>query len=222
MSTTLEQALAAMQQLQKTLVEATEKLQAHNSDEESHPILLEKLQEILNSDKLYTNEQILALVKSVTDEHFNSPFETAHDGWEAKETEIFEAIAAVNARVDEIISRFDLDTEPNTDLEKIIAEIEAKYAPILDNLQKSFTEAVAMNNNELAEIYKNAMTQTLDEKKAEIQKAVEDYQNSQTGGSSTGPVPEPEPDGGDEDIGGSGGETEDGGEEVSPPPTEEE
>lgn len=173
-------AVGALTEAQAKLVEAYQKLTEHNGDTGAHPDLREEVQKILDSDIPYTRSEVEDLAAKKVKEHADVPFETAHPGWDDIYTEINAKQQAFEARLKTIEDKL-ADTEVvdrNTELQRTLAAIEAKYATILDNLQASYQVAYENGNLALAEEYRKTIATTLDEKKAELLAAMEAWQNS--------------------------------------------
>lgn len=182
MSVTLPEAIAILQEAQAKLVAATEALVTHNVDLEAHQDIRDLIQGILDSDVVYTRDQIVSLVQETIKSHTEASFDTAHPGWEVYNTELQNDLEKIKSDIEGIKNRLDGEESSSgqTDLEKALQAIEDKYAPILKNLQDAFSQAEKDGNVVLAEEYKNAIARTLDEKKNELLAAMEAWQNSQT------------------------------------------
>lgn len=175
----LTEALAILQETQTKLSEALNALSQHNIDEEAHPGLQEIVQNILNSEAVYTKDQINEMVKNGIASHTEASFEEAHPGWETFQTTLESKLNQLSYDITAINNRLDVEdaNSGKTDIQKILQKIEDKYAPILENLQSAFQQAVDANNTMLAEQYKETIGKTLEEKKNELTQAMEDYYN---------------------------------------------
>lgn len=153
----LSDAISALQEAQAALVAEHEHIEIHNIDTEAHADIRELIDRIMDSEEIYSNTQIRAIINSLLDAHAKTDFKTAHPGWSAFDTQLTETLSSLRADITAIQNRLDARDEAQTDLAERLAIIEAKYAPILDNLTKELIAAQNAGDQLLADSYKETI-----------------------------------------------------------------
>jgi predicted negative regulator of RcsB-dependent stress response len=176
--TTLVDAITELQVAHTKLAEALEALNTHNTDEDAHPAIQEQIDELRESDTMYTREEIVTLITNQLVEHEAKDFKTAHPGWEEYDAELTETLSTITGSITSIKNRLDNieNDEETTDLQKLLQAVEDKYAPILTSLQNAFKLYEENNQEELAAQTKQTIADTLDQKRDELMKVMEDWQ----------------------------------------------
>ena len=174
----IAEAIAYLQDAQKSLVAATEALNGHNISLEAHEDIRKLIDELKNSETIYTKQQIVALVKETIAAHVDKPFQEAHPGWEEYASDIEKQLASIAGRLTSLESWRDngASETPKTDLEKALQAVEDKYAPILQSLQNAFRDAEKQGNTALSDEIKKSIAVTLDQKKDELLKVMKQWQ----------------------------------------------
>lgn len=153
----LSDAISALQEAQAALVAEHEHIETHNIDTEAHADIRELIDRIMDSEEIYSNTQIRAIINSLLDEHARTDFKTAHPGWNTFANQLTETLSSLRADITTIQNRLDARDEAQTDLAERLAVIEAKYAPILDNLTKELIAAQNAGDQLLADSYKETI-----------------------------------------------------------------
>lgn len=174
----LSAAVSALQDAQEALVEATDKLGEHNIDTKAHADIRAIIDEILNSDTIYTRTEIDALIYNAVTAHASTAFKTAHPGWDAYEETVTDRLAALELKCQELQDKLDGVDDQNSDLQVQLQAIENKYAPILEQLSKALVAAQEAGSTELADQYRGTIAATLDQKKTELIAAVAAWQQN--------------------------------------------
>lgn len=186
LNTNISDVLAALNDAQAALVRATENLVAHDDNEDAHPALRERLTNLEESDNIYTKDEIEDLVRDGIKTHSDQSFKTAHTEWDEYEQGLTSTINRIDSDIETLKQKTSGDSEDEeakADLAYKIKQIEDKYAVQLDSLQRAYREAVAQGQDDLAEMYKNNIEQTLDAKNAEIIAVIKEWEDA--GGSSS-------------------------------------
>ena len=178
----ITEVLAAMQDQQKDMVAATRALLEHNVDLTAHADIREKLQQLIDSDAIYTRTEINALIAAGLKEHADKAFDVAHPGWDAYNKENQGIIASLTTKVEALTKRLDAasGTGDMTDLERQLQAVENKYAPILAALQTTFAEAEKNGQTVLAEEYKSTIATTLQQKTTDLLAVMTAWQSTHT------------------------------------------
>jgi hypothetical protein len=153
----LSDAISALQEAQAALVAEHEHIEIHNIDTEAHADIRELIDRIMDSEEIYSNTQIRAIINNMLDAHAKTDFKTAHPGWSAFDTQLTETLASLRADITAIQNRLDAQDEAQTDLAERLAIVEAKYAPILDNLTRELIAAQNAGDQLLADSYKETI-----------------------------------------------------------------
>lgn len=153
----LSDAVAALQDAQTVLAAEHEHIENHNIDTEAHADIRELIDRIMDGEPIYSNTQIRAVIHSEIAEHINENFKTAHPGWTAFENQLTETLAGLRADITTLQNRLDARDNAQTDLSERLAVVEAKYAPILDNLTRELTAAQNAGDQLLADSYKETI-----------------------------------------------------------------
>ena len=153
----LSDAIAELQAAQTLLAAEHEHIEQHNIDPEAHADIRALIDRIMDGEAVYSNTQIRAIMHSLLDEHANGDFKTAHPGWTTFENQLTETLAALRADITAIQNRLDARDNAQTDLAERLAVVEAKYAPILDNLTRELTAAQNAGDQLLADSYKETI-----------------------------------------------------------------
>ena len=156
-NTNLSNALAALQEAQTVLEAEHAHIENHNIDVEAHPDIRELIDRIMDSEEVYSNTQIRAIINELLDAHKATGFKTAHPGWTAFETALSDQLAALTQRITTIEARLDAQASASTDLAARLAIVENKYAPILDSLTEQLTAAQNAGDTLLADSYKETI-----------------------------------------------------------------
>ena len=166
----LTEAIAVLQSAQADLVAARKTIVDHNIDLEAHADIREALTRLIEGEAIYTRSEIKKLIADGLAAHVATAFDKAHAGWGDYNTALQTTLNGLIAKVDALEKRLDAaaGTENMTELEKQLQAVEDKYAPILSNLQESFSAAEKANQTVLAEECKSSIAKTLDEKKNEL------------------------------------------------------
>lgn len=174
----LSAAVSALQDAQEALVEATNAIEEHNIDTEAHPDIRSIVDEILNSDTMYTREQIDTLIYNAVQAHAATAFQTAHPGWDTYEETVANRLAALELKCQELQDKLDGVDDQNSDLQIQLQTIENRYAPILEQLSRALVAAQEAGSTELATQYRETIAATLDQKKTELLAAVAAWQEN--------------------------------------------
>jgi hypothetical protein len=153
----LSDAIAALQEAQAALVAEHEHIETHNIDTEAHADIRELIDRIMDSEEIYSNTQIRAIINSLLDEHARTDFKTAHPGWSTFANQLTESLSSLRADITTIQNRLDARDDAQTDLAERLAIVESKYAPILDNLTKELITAQNAGDQLLADSYKETI-----------------------------------------------------------------
>ena len=153
----LSDAIAALQEAQGVLTAEHEHIEHHNIDVEAHPDIRELIDRIMDSEEVYSNAQIRAIVNGILDTHANTDIESAHPGWTTFSANLTETLSSIRADITAIQDRLDARDNAQTDLSERLAVVEAKYAPILDNLTRELTAAQNAGDQVLADSYKETI-----------------------------------------------------------------
>ena len=171
--------LAILQQCEVELRDMLLALGTHNQAEDSHPIILRKIKALEESDAMYTRAQIYEMIQNQMELHTKKDFNVAHTGYEEKAKELQLKLDKLEADINTLNTRLNLHTSQidgyNATLESIMQKIEDKYAPILTNLSTAYQEAERQNNSVLAQSYMDSISTTLEEKRQELLKALNDW-----------------------------------------------
>lgn len=195
MDNNLTQALAILQETQKRLEEAIEKLGLHDTDTESHYDIRQLIKRLEEQDTVYTKEQIRDMIKEGIEAHAATPFKEAHPGWPEYEQTITDAIAQLDGRIKSIEARLDGQEGSNSDLQEALRKLREYYEPQIMELSKLYDAAVAKGDLTAAEEYKQTIDRTAELYRQKIAEVLEAYQNN------GGTMPEPtEPDIEEEDT----------------------
>ena len=171
-------AIAALQEAQGALVNATNRIEEHNINESAHADIREAIEEIKSSDSIYTRDQIEELVATQLTLHTDKDFKTAHSGWDAFETTLEERLEALVLRVQAIEDKLDGRDQEASDLQAQLQAIEDRYAPLLEQLSNALIAAQSAGSDELADQYRATIASTLDQKKADLLACITNWQNS--------------------------------------------
>ena len=171
-------AVSALQDAQEALVEATDRIEEHNIDTEAHADIRAIINDIQNSDTIYTRDQIDELIYNAVNAHASTAFKTAHPGWDAYEETVNNRLAALELKCQELQDKLDGVDDQNSDLQIQLQTIENKYAPILEQLSKALVAAQEAGSTELADQYRETIAATLDQKKTELLAAVAAWQEN--------------------------------------------
>lgn len=174
----LSAAVSALQDAQEALVRATDAIEEHNIDTEAHADIRTIINQIMNSDTMYTREQIDAIVYNAVQSHAATAFSTAHPGWDTYEETVANRLAALELKCQELQDKLDGVDDQNSDLQIQLQTIENKYAPILEQLSRALVAAQEAGSTELADQYRETIAATLDQKKTELLEAVAAWQEN--------------------------------------------
>lgn len=163
----LSDAISALQEAQGALVAEHEHIEQHNIDVEAHPDIRELIDRIMDSEEVYSNTQIRAIINDQLNEHVNTEFKTAHPGWSTFADQLTDTLASLRADITAIQNRLDARDDAQTDLAERLAVVENKYAPILDNLTRELTAAQNAGDTLLADSYKETIRLQLNNKAQE-------------------------------------------------------
>ncbi len=144
-------------------------LAAHKTDTEAHQDIRDEIQSVINATGFATTEQAAALAADLIAGHNTS--EMAHDDIRDLITAANTAISTLKSRVDAIDAS---SADDQTQVEILIAGIEARYASVLNNLLQAYLVA-DMNNTGNKEEIVAAYNQALAQKAAEIQAVYTEY-----------------------------------------------
>lgn len=184
----LQSALATVNATGKQVNDALTKLLEHNTDIEAHDDIRAILKKLVNSDNIYTNDQIVALIQKAMDAHSKENFRDAHTGWNDVASDIdrrFQNIAAeisnLDARIKDLENGGDEDGGTPTSLKSLINQINAKYEPRIATLTDLIAQATANKDDELVASYQESLQTTLNNRNKEIAQATADWVASQSG-----------------------------------------
>lgn len=168
--------IAALQDAQMQLSEAVKQLAAHNQAEAAHPIILRLIQDMKDA-KVYSRVQIRELISELITEHEGKDLQTAHKQAVEEFKSLTERISKVEVELESLQNRINGEANTlQTSLERALNNIELKYAPILESLQKSLADAEAINDRTLSDSIKNQISEVLTNKKAELIAVIEHWQ----------------------------------------------
>ena len=170
--------MSALQDAQEALVRATDRIEEHNIDTEAHADIRAIINDIQNSDTIYTRDQIDELIYNAVQAHASTAFKTAHPGWDEYEETVNNRLAALELKCQELQDKLDGVDDQNSDLQIQLQAIENKYAPILEQLSKALVAAQEAGSTELADQYRETIAATLDQKKTELLAAVAAWQEN--------------------------------------------
>lgn len=181
-NTSLIEALAQLQSAQVACVNALQKIEEHNIDESAHADIREILEKILNSDTVYTRDQIAELVTTGIEKHTDADFKTAHAGFTEYDDEIQKKLTELVGRVQSIEAWMKGTTDDGTvtNLTKAIQAVEDEYATKLSNLSTSYQLAIANEDTELATEITNRITELMQEKNTKILDIIAQYGETNT------------------------------------------
>lgn len=179
----LQSALTTVNTLGEQLTQGLGSLQNHNTDPSAHDDIRQTLKDLMDSDKVYTKEQIEALISDKVDAHAKLDITAgAHNGTAFK-TWIDEEIS----RLEELISQGGGggstpggSTPEESQLITSVQEIANRYAAILSALQSAYTEALASGQTELAENLLASIKETLAQQRAEMISAINEFNSHYT------------------------------------------
>lgn len=182
--TTLRDAIAQMQTAQTILAEAITALGEHNNDLEAHPQIRDMINAITSGDALFTRDQIIALIVEQLKQHTDKDFKTAHGGWAEFETDLREELDKMASDISGIQNRLDGEdaVEEETNLAKILQEIEDNYAPILAKNLEALQLAKEQGNDFLAEQLEQVIAEIMEQKKQEQIEAMREWNSSHESG----------------------------------------
>lgn len=163
----LSDAIAALQEAQGVLTAEHEHIEHHNIDVEAHPDIRDLIDRIMDSEEVYSNTQIRAIVNNILDTHSTTAIESAHPGWDAFATQLAETLSGLRADITAIQNRLDAQDSAETDLAERLAIVENKYAPILESLTRDLTAAQNAGDQVLADSYKETIRLQLNNKAQE-------------------------------------------------------
>ena len=92
----LQSALATVNTLGEQLTQGVGSLQNHNTDPEAHDDIRQTLKDLMDSDNVYTKDQINTVVDNKIKEHTDGDITTVHNG-AALYQQKFATEAAINA-----------------------------------------------------------------------------------------------------------------------------
>lgn len=176
--------LSAMQAATEACTKATEDILNHNIDENAHKDIRDRLEQILDTDNVYTNDQIVEIVEETIHDHTSTGFEEAHPGWAAYSEDLESRMDELRRDIDSIQSWINGTSGEGdaTDLSVIIQGIENKYATMLNGLTTAIEEAKRNGQTETLERLRVEYNNVLDQKKTEIDEAISNfYQQASTG-----------------------------------------
>ena len=175
----ISEQLVILQEAQKTLAEATQNIGEHNQAEDAHPIILRMIRDLQENESIYTRSEIIQIISDMLLRHTTVDFKEAHPGWEAFYKKHEDAIAKIDADLRALINRIDVEKQAEqsqrTSLDKALQDVENRYAPLLANLASAYQEAERTKNDILAESYRKSISDTLEEKRKELLKTMEDW-----------------------------------------------
>lgn len=174
----LSAAVAALQNAQEALVEATDKIEEHNIDTDAHQDIRQIINDILNSESIYTRTEIDGLIHEAVSAHAAVAFTSAHPGWDNYAPVVANRLSALELKCQELQDKLDGKDAQSSDLQIQLQAIENKYAPILEQLSKALVSAQEAGSTELAQQYKATISATLDQKKTELIACVTAWQQS--------------------------------------------
>lgn len=194
-------ALSSMQSATEACVKATEDILDHNTDPEAHPDIRARVEEILDTDNVYTRPQIEEIVEDGIADHITDTFDVAHPGWAEYSKDLESRLNEMQKSIDSIQSWIDGTSGSGdiTDLSMIIQAIENKYDVMLTSIETAMKEARENGQTETLNRLQNEYDAIMDTKSEEIKQAIMDWKTQAGGG---GAVP-PEEDGKDDPSGGS-------------------
>lgn len=176
----LQEALVELQKTQELAEDAIKDLTDHNANEDAHPDIRRILQKLVNSDAIWTNQQIQDLVETLLKVHSDTDFKTAHPGWEIFQNDLETRFEEIMTKYNELKDRVDqwYNAQGSTDLQIEIQKVMDKYSPILENLQEAYRQAVDNKQDALAEQYKQNIQSTLEQQNAEIMEVIAKYEET--------------------------------------------
>ena len=176
----LQEALVELQKTQELAEDAIKDLTDHNANSDAHPDIRRILQKLVNSDAIWTNQQIQDLVETLLKVHSDTDFKTAHPGWEIFQNDLETRFEEIMTKYNELKDRVDqwYNAQGSTDLQIEIQKVMDKYSPILENLQEAYRQAVDNKQDALAEQYKQNIQSTLEQQNAEIMEVIAKYEET--------------------------------------------
>lgn len=175
----ISEQLIILQAAQKQLADATQEIGEHNVREDAHPILLRMIRDLQENESIYTRSEIIQLISDMLLRHTTVKFEEAHPGWLAFYQKHEDHIAKIEADLLALIRRIDVEKEieanQRTSLDRALQDVENRYAPLLANLAAAYQEAERTKNDILADSYRKSISDTLEEKRKELLKTMEDW-----------------------------------------------
>lgn len=176
----LQSALATVNTLGEQLTQGVGSLQNHNTDPEAHDDIRQTLRDLMDSDNVYTKDQINTVVENKIKEHTDLTIEGgAHNG-AAFKTWIEEEISRLEAAIEQggggSGGGGSSSEDPNTNA--LLAKIQAiadSYAALLSSLQSAYNEAIASGQDELAAGLLESLKQTLAQQLQEMLDALAEF-----------------------------------------------
>lgn len=167
--------LAALQEAQKTLSEAIRDLAKHNQAEQAHPIILRLIQDMKDA-KVYSRVQIREMIEEEIAEHEKKSLAQAHKEALEQVQGLSQRCAKLEAELQSLTARIDGSSNTlQSSLERALNNIELKYAPILESLQKSLADAEAINDRALSDSIKDQISEVLTSKRNELVATMEQW-----------------------------------------------
>lgn len=184
----LQSALATVNATGKMVTDAMNKLTEHNTDVEAHDDIRQILKRLLESENIYTNDEIVELIRQALEVHSSQSFKDAHTGYaefagelENRFQNIAAEIAALDTRLKAIEEGNDPDAGTPTELRTLINQVNAKYEPRITSLTELIQQATAQGDEDLAQSYQDALKTTLENRNKEIAQVTADWVASQSG-----------------------------------------
>lgn len=183
----LQEALATVNSLGAQMKTALDELVNHLTDGKAHTELWEAIQELQNSGQLITESQVTKMIEDKLKLHSDNKFNVAHTGWDEVKGAIDDDIKAVGDSIAALTERLDkLEgggeiPGPSSSLSELIAEVNAKYDPQIQNLTNMIVQAQEAGDAELVKTYQDSLNATLEARNNEIKKVTQDWVDSQPG-----------------------------------------
>ncbi len=169
------QAVAKLDEAQQAFVNAMKMVSEHAADPNAHKIILDRIEELAQSEAIVTKTFVKETVATALSEHGALSIAEAHPNIADAIELLKRDIAKVNVRVDDIVG---IVPSPKTDLQLELQAVEDKYYPILRKLEELAAEALKMNNTTLYEKTRVDIDTELTKKRNEIMLVLEKYKNA--------------------------------------------
>ena len=178
----LSDALESLMNAQTACENATADLLEHNNDLESHPDIRAMLNALMESDAVYTREQIVEIISSNLNTHIDADPMVSHPKIASMIEELNNAVASIDTRLESVETWMNNGIEPGeeTDLTALIQKVIDEYAPIIKPLRDALDQAITTGQTESAASLQDSLNKILDEQTEKIKEVIDNYRQEHT------------------------------------------